>query len=339
MDRRVTTVFGGSGFIGRHLVRRLAAAGGEIRVAVRNPEGAAHLKPLGDAGQLVLWRTEITDAAQVATAVAGADTVVNLVGILYESGRNTFPATHTEAAGAVASAARAAGVKRLVHVSAIGANAESRAQYALTKAAGEALVMDIFSDVTIVRPSVVFGQEDNFFNMFAGLTRLSPILPLFGCPQLPKVSFTSEDGKISLSLDLYGDGGTKFQPVYVGDVAEAITVILGDNATRGKHYELGGPRVYSFKQIMELVLKHTGRRRVLAPIPFGIANFEAWFLEKLPKPLLTRDQVELMKTDNVVAASALGFAELGLEPTALEVILPTYMHRFRRPADRYPHPA
>ena len=238
MDRRVTTIFGGSGFIGRHLVRRLAAAGGEIRVAVRNPEGAAHLKPLGDAGQLVLWRTEITDAAQVATAVAGADTVVNLVGILYESGHNTFLATHTEAAGAVASAARAAGVKRLVHVSAIGANAESRAQYALTKAAGEALVMDIFSDVTIVRPSVVFGQEDNFFNMFAGLARLSPILPLFGCPQLPKVSFTSEDGQISLSLDLYGDGGTKFQPGYVGDGAEAITVILGDNATRGKLYEL-----------------------------------------------------------------------------------------------------
>ena len=339
MDRRVTTVFGGSGFIGRHLVRRLAAAGGEIRIAVRDPEGGAHLKPLGDAGQLVLWQTEVTDAAQVATAVAGADTVVNLVGILYESGRNTFPAIHAKVAGTVAGAARAAGVKRLVHVSAIGADSDSTAQYALTKAAGEAAVMDTFADATIVRPSVVFGPEDNFFNMFAGLTRWSPMLPLFGCPLLPKVSFTNEDGNLSLLLDLYGDGGTKFQPVYVGDVAEAITVILGDNATRGKHYELGGPSVYSFKQIMELVLKHTGRRRVLAPIPFGIATIEAWFLEKLPKPLLTRDQVELMKTDNVVAASALGFADLGLEPTAAEVILPTYLHRFRTPANRDPHPA
>ena len=171
MDRRVTTVFGGSGFIGRHLVRRLAAAGGEIRVAARDPEGGAHLKPLGDAGQLVLWQTEVTDAAQVATAVAGADTVVNLVGILYESGRNTFPAIHAKVAGTVAGAARAAGVKRLVHVSAIGADSDSTAQYALTKAAGEAAVMDTFADATIVRPSVVFGPEDNFFNMFAGLTR------------------------------------------------------------------------------------------------------------------------------------------------------------------------
>ncbi len=327
--KRVVTVFGGSGFIGRHLVRRLVATASEIRVAVRDTEAATFLRVAGTPGQIALWATDVTDADQVATAVAGADTVINLIGILYKSGRNTFEAIHTEAAGTIAQAAQGAGASRMVHVSALGADADAAAAYARTKAAGEEAVLGAFAGATIVRPSVVFGPDDNFFNMFAGLARLSPVLPVFGCPVIPNVSIRGEDNNISISVDLYGDGGTRFQPVYVGDVADAIMAILDDELTRSKLYELGGPRVYSFKQIMELVLTHTGRRRFLAPIPFGIAAFEAWFLEKLPKPMLTRDQVRSLKVDNVVSSNALDFKDLGITPVAAESILPTYLYRFR----------
>jgi NADH dehydrogenase len=289
--KRVVTVFGGSGFIGRQLVRRLAATGSEIRVAVRDMEAAMFLKVAGAPGQITLWPTDVTEADQVATAVAGADTVINLIGVLYESGRNTFDAIHTEAAGTIARAAQAAGASRMVHVSALSADADANAAYARTKAAGEDAVRSAFAGATIVRPSVVFGPDDNFFNMFAGYTRLSPVLPVFGCPLIPKLSVRGEDGNISLNVDLYGDGGTRFQPVYVDDVADAIMAILGDGATQSKTYEFGGPQVYSFKQIMDLVLTYTGRRRFLAPMPFGLTKFYAWFLQMLPKPLLTCDQV------------------------------------------------
>jgi uncharacterized protein YbjT (DUF2867 family) len=332
--KRVVTVFGGSGFIGHQLVRRLAATGSEIRVAVRDMEAAMFLKVAGAPGQIALWPTDVTEADHVATAVAGADTVINLIGVLYESGRNTFDAIHTEAAGTIARAAQAAGASRMVHVSALSADADANAAYARTKAAGEDAVRSAFGGATIVRPSVVFGPDDNFFNMFAGYTRLSPVLPVFGCPLIPKLSVRGEDGNISLNVDLYGDGGTRFQPVYVGDVADAIMAILGDGATQSKTYELGGPQVYSFKQIMDLVLTYTGRRRFLAPMPFGLTKFYAWFLQMLPKPLLTCDQVESLKVDNVVAANSLGFKDLGIAPVAAESILPTYLHRFRTATGR-----
>lgn len=329
MENQVVTVFGGSGFLGRHLVKRLAQAGAHIRVCVRDAEAAAFLKVDGDVAQVVPWPADITDPAQVRVATEGADWVVNLVGILFERGKRTFQRLHVEAAGNVAGAAKAAGARRMVHVSAIGADENSPARYGQTKAAGEAAVLNAFPGATIVRPSVVFGPEDNFFNLFAGLARLTPVLPVFGCPVWPKIKLFPEGGLVD--IDLYGDGGTRFQPVYVGDVADGIMKILADPSTEGRIYEFGGPRQYSFKEIMELLLAETGRKRLLGPVPFPIAAIEAWFLEFLPKPLLTRDQVKLLTRDNVVSGAFPGFSDLGIEPTAAEAILPTYLHRFRTP--------
>ena len=327
MTRRVVTVFGGSGFIGRHLVRRLAAGGAIVRVPVRDVDGALFLKPMGDVGQVVPMAVDIADEAMVAAALEDADVVVNLVGILAEWWRTTFQRVHVEGAANIARAAQAAGVRRLAQVSAIGADAESPSAYARTKAAGEEAVAAAFPGATIVRPSVVFGPEDKFFNLFAGLARLSPVLPVIGCPVIPKVELLTPEAP--LKIDIYGGGGPRFQPVYVGDVADAIMKILGDHDTAGKTYELGGPRTYSFKEIMELMLAEIGRRRLLVPLPYAFARIEAWFLEKWPQPILTRDQVTLLEKDNVVAEGALTFQDLEMEPTAAEAILPTYLRRFR----------
>ncbi len=338
MDQPVVTVFGGSGFLGRHLVKRLADASRRVRVAVRDVEAANFLKVDGDVGQVVPWPVDITNPTQVAAALEGADQVVNLVGILYERGRRTFQRIHVEGAANIAAAASAAGVRALVHVSALGADEESPALYGRTKAAGEAVVRQAFPGAAIVRPSVVFGPEDNFFNLFAGLSRLTPVLPVFGCPLWPGITLFPEGGLVD--IDLYGDGGTKFQPVYVGDVAEAIMRILarpGDCAS--KTYELGGPAVYSFKEIMELLLSEMGRKRFLVPIPFGLAKFYAWFLEFLPKPILTRDQVSLLLRDNVVSPGTDGFGDLGIDPVTAESILPTYLSRFRPPVGQGFNPA
>lgn len=302
MQRRVVTVFGGSGFIGRHLVRRLAAEDWIVRVAVRDTESAMFLKVAGDPGQVVPLAADIGNAASVARAVEGAGAVINLVGILYERGRRTFQRMHVEAAATVASAAKAAGASRLVHMSAIGADAESPAEYGRTKAAGERAVREAFPEASIVRPSVVFGQEDDFLNRFAGMARVTPVLPVFP---------------------------TEFQPVWVGDVAEAIARVLQDPATAGKTYELGGPRVVSFRELMELILREIGRERLLLPLPLALAEIQAWFLEKLPVPPLTRDQVKLLGTANVVGASALTLRDLGIEPTALEAVVPSYLNRYR----------
>ncbi len=337
MDPRVVTVFGGSGFLGRHLVGRLAAEGSIVRVAVRDPEAASYLKPLGDVGQIVPWPADVADRVLVGAAVAGADAVINLVGILFERGRRTFQRVHVEGAANVATAAKEAGVRRLVQVSALGADAHSPAVYGRTKAAGEVAALNAFPDATILRPSVVFGPEDNFFNLFAGLARLSPVLPVFGCPTFPKVSLFGEDGTVE--VDFYGDGGTKFQPVYAGDVADAIMKALGTADSKGQTYELGGPRVFSFKELMELMLAAIRRRRLLVPWPFAIAEFQAWFLELAPVPLLTRDQVRLLKRDNVVSAGALTLADLGIDATAAEAILPTYLHVYRPAGEPAPRPA
>ena len=307
MDRRVVTVFGGAGFIGRHLVQRLAAEGAIVRVAVRDAESALFLKPLGDPGQIVAMALRIDDADAVANAVRGADAVVNLVGILTQGGRQTFQKIHVDGARTVAEAARDAGVSRLVHVSAVGADPASEARYARTKAAGEEAAA-AFPGATIVRPSLVVGPEDKFFNFFAALARISPWLPVIG------------------------GGRTRFQPVYVVDVAHAIAKALADPETAGKTFELGGPRVYSFKELLEIMLRETRRTRLLLPVPFALASFEAWFLEKLPVPLLTRDQVRMLRHDNVVSEGALGLRDLGVEPTAIEVVVPTYLHRYRAPS-------
>ena len=305
ISQPLVTVFGGSGFIGRHLIRRLCAKGYRVRVAVRRPNEALFLKPMGDVGQVQLVQANVRDDRSVAAAVAGATTVVNLVGILFEAGKQKFSSVQAEAPGRIAAAAKAAGVRRVIHLSAIGASAESDAHYAQSKAAGEAALKAAFSDATILRPSIVFGPEDDFFNRFAGLARMMPFLPLI-------------------------DGGeTKFQPVYVGDVADAIMACLDDVSTAGKVFELGGPRVYTFRELMEIVLHETGRKRLLIKIPSGLAKFKAAFLQMAPKPMLTVDQVRLLAYDNVVSDGAKGFKALGIAPTTVEAIVPSYLWRFR----------
>jgi uncharacterized protein YbjT (DUF2867 family) len=327
MARRVVTVFGGSGFIGRHLVRRLAASGMTVRVPVRDLEAALFLKTMGDVGQVVPMAVDIADKKLVAAAVDGAEIVVNLVGILSEWWNRSFQRIHVDGATNIAEAAADGGAKRLIHLSAIGADKNSASAYGRTKALGEEAVLAAFPGATIMRPSVIFGPEDKFFNLFAGLARLSPVLPVFGCPTFPKIGLFGGDGL--LTMDPYGDGGTRFQPVYVGDVADAIVGALDDPQSQGKTYELGGPRVYGFKELMDLMLAEIGRKRLLVPVPFLVARIEAWFLEKWPQPILTRDQVKLLERDNVVAADALTFKDLGVEPVTAESILPTYLRRFR----------
>ncbi len=305
MASRVVTIFGGSGFIGRYVVKRLARDGWTIRVAVRRPSATAFLKPLGDVGQIIPMRAPLQEEKAIRAAVVGADAVINLVGLLYQKGRQRFDAVHDLGARKVAEAAAEAGVARLVQMSAIGADPRSPADYARTKAAGEAAVRKAFPGAAIVRPSIVFGPEDGFFNLFASLARVSPVLPLIG------------------------GGKTRFQPVYVGDVADAVVKCLTDPNCAGKTYELGGPRIYSFKQLLELLLHEIGRRRLLVALPFWLAMLEATFLELAPVPLLTRDQVRLLRRDNLVAPDALTLADLGIRPTAVEVILPTYLDRYR----------
>jgi NADH dehydrogenase len=305
MAARLVTVFGGSGFLGRHLVSTLAKRGYLVRVAVRRPDEALFLKPQGDVGQITPVAANLRNRRSIEAAVEGAWAAVNLVGLLYERGRQRFEAVHVEGARAAAEAARAAGAERFVQVSAIGADPQSSAAYARTKAAGEAAVLQAFPDATIIRPSILFGPEDDFFNRFAAMARVLPALPLIG------------------------GGRTRFQPAYVGDVAEAIARVLENAATRGRSYELGGPKAYSFKQLLEIMLKEINRRRLLLPLPFPLARLEAAFLELLPKPPLTRDQVRLLERDNVVVPGVLGFADLGIQPTALELVLPTYLARYR----------
>ncbi len=302
----VVTVFGGSGFIGRYLVQRLAKRDWIIRVALRRPDEALFLKPLGDVGQIVPMAANIRDDASVAAAVAGVDAVVNLVGILYERRPQTFAAVHVEGAGRIARAAAAVGAGTLVQMSALGADPQSPAAYARSKAAGEAAVRAAFPAAAIARPSIVFGPEDDFFNRFAAMARYLPALPLVG------------------------GGRTRFQPVYVGDVADALARMVEDKATRGELFELGGPRIYSFKELLELTLRQIGRRRLLIPLPFLVATLQAFVLERLPVPPLTRDQVQLLRSDNVVSGRWPTLADLGISPTAVEIIIASYLDRYRR---------
>ena len=318
------TVFGGSGFVGRHLVRRLADAGAIVTVAVRHPDAANYLKPMGDVGQIVPVRADVVRERDIAAALQGSDACVNLVGILFETKTHGFDAVHNKAAGAVAAAAKAAGCLRLVHVSALGAAKNSESLYARTKALGEEAVLRAFPEATILRPSVVFGPEDNFFNLLAAIARLSPVVPVMGAsPRLIRVS-----GQLP-RIEFFGKGGPRFQPVYVGDVAAAIVRALDMPEAKGKRYELGGPRPYTMKEIVELVLRQTGRKRFLVPAPLPLLDVKAAVLEFLGLKLITRDQVRLLKRDNVVSRRALGLADLGIAPATPEIMLPTYLCRFR----------
>ncbi len=304
MNTKLVTVFGGSGFLGRHTVRALAKAGWRIKIATRHPAKGFFLRPLGSVGQIDFVKCDVADAESVAVAMMGASAVINLTGILFQSGQ-TFEDVQADGAENIAKAAAAAGVTSLVHISAIGANADSASEYARTKAAGEQAVRDTFPGAVILRPSIVFGPEDGFFNKFAAMARMLPVLPLVG------------------------GGHTRFQPVFVGDVAAAIVTALASHGARGRTFELGGPSVYSFKELLQLILRETGRRRVLVPLPFALASFQAAFLQLLPKPVLTMDQVKLLKTDNIVAPTAAGLADLGITPTSVEAVVPSYLWRYR----------
>lgn len=305
----LVTVFGGSGFIGAQAVRALAKQGWRVRVAVRNPVTANELQPLGDVGQIQLTRCDVTKAEDVARALKGADASVNLVGALYETPGRGFTKLQVEAAETIARAAKAAKVGRLVQISSIGADAHSPAAYARTKAEAEAVTRRIRPDAVILRPSIVFGMGDGFLNRFASMATLAPALPLIG------------------------GGETKFQPVYVGDVAEAIAQAVIRPDVAGKTFELGGPAVYSFKDLLQLILRETGRQRFLVPLPFFAAKMigsmaQLTALVGIP-PVLTRDQVLMLETDNVVATGAAGLADLGVQPTGLEAIAPSYLWRYR----------
>ncbi len=305
----LVTVFGGSGFLGRHVVRALANRNYLIRVAVRRPELTGYLQPLGRVGQIHAVQANVRFPQSIEAAVRDADVIVNLVGILFERGRQRFDAVQAEGAGAVAAAAQAAGA-RLIHVSAIGADENSVSDYARSKAVGERLVMAAQPQAIITRPSIVFGPEDDFFNRFAALARISPALPL------------------------PGGGHTRFQPVFAGDVAEAIARAVDGKVKSGTVYEFGGPDVLTFKELMEFTLTTIERRRLLLPIPFAVIKLQAAFLQFLPEPPLTPDQVELLKSDNVVSTAAheqdRTLEALGIIPNSVASIVPDYLWRFRK---------
>jgi uncharacterized protein YbjT (DUF2867 family) len=305
----LVTVYGGSGFLGRHVVRALARRGYRIRVAVRRPDLAGHLQPLGKVGQIHAVQANLRNADSVQAAARDAEVLINVVGILYERGRQRFETVQAQGAEQVALAAKTHGA-RLVHVSAIGADENSPSGYARSKAAGERMVLAALPNAVVMRPSLLFGPEDDFFNRFAALARFSPALPLIG------------------------GGLTLFQPVFVGDVAAAIADAAEEKARAGTVYELGGPAVHTFKQLMQFVLATIERKRMLVPLPFAIAKLYAQFLQFLPKPLLTPDQVELLRADNVVseAAKAEGrtLQGLGIEPEPMEAIVSAYLWRFRK---------
>lgn len=304
MNTNLVTIFGGSGFLGRHTVRALARAGWRIKIATRHPARGFFLRPLGTVGQIDFVKCDVADAQSVSAAVMGASAVINLTGILFQKGQ-TFEDVQAEGAANIAQAAAAAGVNALVHVSAIGADAQSGSEYATTKAQGEQSVREAFPDAVILRPSIVFGPEDAFFNKFASMARFLPMLPLVG------------------------GGHTRFQPVFVGDVAAAIVQALASPGARGRTFELGGPSIYSFKELLQMILRETGRKRLLVPLPFALASLKAAFLQLLPNPILTMDQVKLLKKDNVVAPTAAGLADLGITPTSVEAVIPSYLWRFR----------
>ncbi len=306
----LVTVYGGSGFLGRHVVRALAKRDYRILVAVRRPDLAFHLQPLGRVGQIHAVQANLRDPASVEAAARGAHVLINLVGLLKESGRQRFNSIHSFGAEQVALAASARGA-RMVHVSAIGAAENSPAAYARSKAAAERLVLAAQPEAVIMRPSILFGPEDDFFNRFAALARMSPVLPLIG------------------------GGHTKFQPAFVGDVAKAIADAVDGKLRAGTTYELGGPDVRTFKELMQYILSTIERRRLLVPLPFFAAKFQAMFLQLAPSPLtLTPGQVDMLRSDNIVSDAANAdkrtFAGIGIEPEPIEGIVPSYLWRFRK---------
>lgn len=311
----IVTIFGGTGFIGSQIVRAAAQRGWVVKIATRIPERAYFLRPCGAVGQIVPYHCDYSDPQAIADAVKGSDYVVNCIGILYERRKGDFTKAHTAIPEMIATACRTHDVKRFVHISSLGVTGDSR--YGQSKKAGDEAVSRAFPDATILRPGVVFGAGDSFFNLFAGLACLLPALPLIG------------------------GGHTKFQPVFVGDVTEASLAALtlpplGDQDPRGKIYELGGPEIVDFREIYARLFRHTGRQRALIPLPWGVARIQAFLLSLLPQPLLTPDQVQSLKHDTIIAKNALTLADLGVTATGMDLILPQYLVQYR-PGGRFSH--
>jgi NADH dehydrogenase len=312
------TLIGGSGFLGRHIVRSLAKRGYRMRVACRRPDLAGHVQPLGVPGQIMPVQANVRYPDSLAAVSEGAQAVINLTGVLYSAGAQSFDAIHVFGAEASARAAKAARAGMFIQMSALGADAGSPSAYAKSKAEGEERARAAFSGAIVLRPSIVFGPEDSFFNRFAAMARFSPALPLIG------------------------GGTTRFQPVFVGDVARAVTRLIDAGIAQGRTYELGGPEVMSFRELIEFTLRTVGRKRLLVPLPWPVARMQAMILELLPKPLLTTDQVALLRSDNVVSAEAAAerrtLEGLGITPRGTEAIVPSYLYRYRK-AGQFSAPA
>ena len=303
MTRKVATVFGGSGFIGRYVVKRLAALGYVVRIAVRDPEAALFLKPMGGVGQIVPLYAPAEREAEAARAVDGADVVINLAGVLSERRKGDFYRIHAEGAGQVARLAANSVARHFVHISAIGADPAADSDYARSKGQGEQAVRSGFPKAVILQPSILFGAEEQFFNRFATMAEISPVLPIVG-------------------------GETKFQPVYVGDVADAVLAAITNEEAAGCTFELGGPDIKTFRELIEYMLRTIDKKRIVLDLPLGLARVNALFLEHLPGKLLTRDQIKLLQRDNVVAPGALDLASLGIVATPMDIEVPIYLKRF-----------
>ena len=306
MKQKIATIFGATGFIGRHLIRRLTEKDFRIIVATRSPYLHGYLKPLGDPGQIDLERVNLFDEKTLKVLLKNSNVVVNLVGILYETRKQKFENIHSKFPELLSKLCNEHGIEKFIHLSALGINEDVKSMYMRTKLQGEKNILNNFDNSIILRPSIVFGPEDNFFNQFASLSQFLPFLPLIG------------------------GGQTKFQPIYVGDVAKAIATILETEEIDNKIYELGGAEIFTFQQLMNILLKEIQKRRFLIPIPFSIAKFMARILQLFPKPLITTDQIEMLKEDNVVSNNYGTLLDLNIEPTTIESILPHYIYRFRK---------
>ena len=304
-NQKIIAIFGAGGFLGKYLMRQLTKLDYRVKVATRNPHLKGYLKPLGNPGQIELFKTNIFDQEDVKRVLKNCDLVINLVGILYETRKQKFSQIHSQFPYLLSNLCNEIGVRNLVHISALGVKERHKSQYMQTKLQGEKNIQNTFKASVILRPSVVFGPEDKFFNTFASLAQFSPILPLIG------------------------GGKTKFTPIYVGDVARAIVKVLELNNSEPKIYELGGPENYTFKELMEILLIEIKKKRFLMHIPFGVAKFQSYFLQMLPNPILTPDQVELLKHNNIVSGDYPTLKNLGITGTAIQSVLPKYIYRFR----------
>ena len=305
-NQKIIGIFGGGGFIGKHLMRQLTKLDYRIKVATRNPYLKGYLKPLGDPGQVELFKTNIFDESDLRHFLRNCDFAINLVGILYETRKQKFEKIHAHFPYMLANLCNEIGLKKLVHISALGIKKGTNSKYMQSKLQGEKNIASLFKPSVILRPSIVFGPEDKFFNTFASLAQFSPVLPLIG------------------------GGKTKFAPIYVGDVAKAIVKALELNNSEPKIYELGGPKNYSFKELMEILLQEIKKKRLLIPIPFWSGKISSYIFQMMPKPLLTPDQVEMLKYDNIVSGNYPLLKDFGISGTSIPTILPKYIYRFRK---------